>query len=80
MTISQFGWNFDLRSYNLVPRNSPIFYFCEVGDLATVQQLLQDGKAGLLDVRFGPYYTPGVKGYETLIEVITFYHCFQGSD
>lgn len=68
ITISQFGWNFDIRSYNLVDEESPIFYFCKIGDLATVQDLLQNGKAGLLDVRIDRYSARDVRGYETLIE------------
>lgn len=65
--INQFGWTFDLRSYNFIPYDSPIFYFCEVGDLATVQRLLQEGKAGLLDVRIDDW-ARDVRGYETLLE------------
>lgn len=64
----QFGWNFDLRAYNVVPEDSPIFYFCQVGDLPSVQNLLQTGQAGLLDVQVLDQ-ARGANGYQTLIEV-----------
>lgn len=51
----------------MVPGEAPIFYFCEIGDLATVKQLLYEGKAGLLDVRHDAG-ARDVNGYETLLE------------
>lgn len=65
--VNQFGWTFDLRTYNLVPYDSPIFYFCEIGDLATVQRLLLDGEAGILDIRV-ELSARDVRGYATLLE------------
>lgn len=75
ITINQFGWNFDLRTYNVVPYWSPIFYFCAVGDLATVQHLLQVGEAGLLDVRIDDD-ARDANGYMTLIEASLLLHAF----
>lgn len=53
----------------MVPGDSPIFYFCAVGDLPSVQHLLQTGQAGLLDVQVAEDGARDTNGYKTLIEV-----------
>lgn len=55
MTLTESSLRFELKTYNLVPERSAIFYYCERGDLATMQDLLQSGRAGLLDVRMSEY-------------------------
>lgn len=51
MTLSESSVSFEVRTYNLVPQRSAIFYFCARGDLVAMQELFQSGRAGLLDVR-----------------------------
>lgn len=44
------GWDAHLRSYNVRPRNSPIFRLCRQGDLAGVQKLLAAKHASVFDI------------------------------
>ncbi|KAF7188155.1 hypothetical protein HII31_10440 [Pseudocercospora fuligena] len=43
------GFDFRLRTCNVVPRNSPIFTFCGLGSLPHMRTLIADGKASPLD-------------------------------
>lgn len=70
ISLTRSRFNLDIQTYNVVPRQSAIFYFCERGDLVGMGNLLQSGKAGLLDVR-----PTGEDGFETLIEVRYFLNC-----
>jgi hypothetical protein len=43
------GWNISLRSYNIRPRDAPIFKAISNGDLSQVRELLQSGGASIWD-------------------------------
>lgn len=44
------GWDYTIRSYTIVPYESPIFDLCYNGDLNAVQQLFHDGLASPFDI------------------------------
>lgn len=70
ITLTQYSLGFELTTYNLVPLRSAIFYYCERGNLATMQELLQSGRARLLDVRERTWHFFGDDPcYESLLEV-----------
>ncbi|TVY32214.1 hypothetical protein LSUB1_G008307 [Lachnellula subtilissima] len=43
------GWNFSIRTYNVVSRHSPAMQFAARGKLSELQKLITEGKASLLD-------------------------------
>ncbi|CAK4033805.1 Hypothetical predicted protein [Lecanosticta acicola] len=47
--VAQTGWTFNLRTANLVSRESPIWEACASGDVSEVQALFRDGKASPFD-------------------------------
>ncbi|ERF72637.1 hypothetical protein EPUS_05691 [Endocarpon pusillum Z07020] len=49
VTSSQSLWSLHLHTYNIVPENSLIFRYCELGDVAAMQRLTTSGEASLLD-------------------------------
>lgn len=65
LTATQCGWGTHLRTYNVVPENSLIFYYCRSGNVAGVQRLIRNGEGTPLDV----FYAEGGKIRLTLIEV-----------
>ncbi|TVY26033.1 hypothetical protein LHYA1_G005479 [Lachnellula hyalina] len=57
------GWDFSIRTYNVVPLDSPVMQFARRGELSKLQGLITEGKASLLDrSEYG----------ETLLNVRTF--------
>ena len=46
---SQSGWTLDIRTWNLVPSDSPILYSCYRGNIDEVRKLLSAGQASLFD-------------------------------
>ncbi|KAL9095830.1 MAG: hypothetical protein Q9165_001827 [Trypethelium subeluteriae] len=46
---SQSSWGATLYTYNLVPRDSPIFRCCRSGDIDAMKRLIRSGEASLLD-------------------------------
>jgi hypothetical protein len=57
-------WSMHLSTYNVVPGDSMIFHYAEVGDIVGIQRLIERGEGSLLDVGYARYG-------ETLIEVST---------
>jgi len=43
------GWDFSIRTYNVVPVNSPVMVFARHGELSKLQGLITEGKASILD-------------------------------
>ena len=58
-------WSMHFSTYNIVPHDSRIFHYCEIGDIAEIQRLVERGEGSLLDVSYDRW------GGETLIEVST---------
>lgn len=56
------GWSIALRTWNNIPGDSLIFWYCETGDIGGVQKLIGSGQASLLDVSYDRFD-------QTLIEV-----------
>lgn len=73
ITLSQSKLGVELRSYNMVPKNSAIFNCCRRGDLMAMQTLLRNGKASILDVHMSPRYGT----HETLLEVSFSLRCYK---
>ena len=63
---AQSGWNIQIRTYHLVPHDSPIFKYCEAGYLPGVRRLIESGKASPLDVVTSDFV---MHGHHTLLEV-----------
>ncbi|KAH8894034.1 hypothetical protein GQ53DRAFT_839721 [Thozetella sp. PMI_491] len=60
ITNTQSSWNVYLRTYNSIPQASPVVYYCETGNLAGIQRLMDRGEASPLDVfrsNGGPTWT-----------------------
>lgn len=47
---SQAGWDANIRTWNVVPSNSPIFRLARKGDLRGIQRLVDSGQASPFDV------------------------------
>jgi hypothetical protein len=43
------GWNFSIRTYNIVSSGTAVMEYAARGDVSHIQQLLSEGKASLLD-------------------------------
>lgn len=56
-------WSMHLSTYNVVPHDSVIFRYCEMGDIVRIQELVERGEGSLLDVSYNRW------GGETLLEV-----------
>lgn len=44
------GWDWKLRTYNVVPPNSPVFVHCANGETESLQSLFQSGQASPFDI------------------------------
>jgi hypothetical protein len=71
ITSAQSGWGLHLHTYNVVPHNSLIFRYCELGDLPAMQRLIKSGEGSLLDTM--PDIIYGSEDNWTLLEVRTQY-------
>lgn len=67
-TSPQPGWNYVLRSYNIVPNNSEILEAIRLGDTDAVLDLFRSGKASPFD--------KNPDGY-SLLEVSEFYFAIE---
>lgn len=43
------GWNFNIRTHNVVPDDAPIFDACADGDIEQIQTLFSAGLASVYD-------------------------------
>lgn len=50
VSTSQNRWTTSLRTYNIIPDDSLVFYLCEDGDLQGVKALFESGRASPFDV------------------------------
>ena len=55
ITSDQSRCSMHLYTYNIVPPNSLIFRYCELGDIAAIQRLIQSGEGSLLDTMRDEY-------------------------
>jgi len=46
---SPYGWDFSIRTYNIVPDLAPVMDFARKGELSKLRDLITEGKASLSD-------------------------------